>query len=152
MTSTASTPDQYIDELAADRKVAAQRLREHIMAHLPEGFEEAMSYGMIAYQVPLKTYPAGYHAGKSRTPLPFINIASQKNYMALYHMGIYANPKILAWFKEEYPKHTAAKLDMGKSCIRFKKIDAIPYDLIAELCGKISVAEWINTYEKQIKP
>jgi hypothetical protein len=110
-----------------------------------------MSYGMIAFQVPLETYPAGYHAGKPLTPLPFINIASQKNHIALYHMGIYANPKILDWFRQEYPKNSTRKLDMGKSCIRFKKINDIPYDLIAELCGKISVAEWIETYENQIK-
>ena len=151
MTSKTSTPAQYINELPEKRKVAVQRLFSTVKDHLPAGFEESMSYGMIAYQVPLETYPAGYHAGKALTPLPFINIASQKNHIALYHMGIYANPKILHWFQEEYPKNSARKLDMGKSCIRFKKIDDIPYDLIAELCGKISVAEWIETYENQIK-
>jgi uncharacterized protein YdhG (YjbR/CyaY superfamily) len=151
MTSKVSTPDQYINELPTDRKVAVQQLRTTVKNNLPKGFEEAMSYGMIAFQVPLDTYPAGYHAGKGTTPLPFIAIASQKNYIALHHMGMYANPKILEWFQEEYTKNAATKLDMGKSCIRFKEMDAIPYDLIAVLCGKISVAEWIETYENQIK-
>ncbi|BAO56590.1 DUF1801 domain-containing protein [Nonlabens marinus] len=151
MTSKTTTPEEYIKELPEDRKPAVQQLRQTVLNHLPEGFEEAMSYGMLAYHVPLETYPAGYHAGKALTPLPFINIASQKNYIALYHMGIYTNPDVLEWFKNEYPKHSKTKLDMGKSCIRFKKIDAIPYDLIAELCGKISVKEWIETYENQIK-
>ena len=151
MTSTANTPEEYINNLPDDRKKPIQKLRHIIKENLPEGFEEAMSNGMIAYQVPLSTYPSGYHAGKGPTPLPFINLASQKNYIALYHMGIYANPKVLDWFQKEYTNHANTKLDMGKSCIRFKKMDDIPYDLISELCGKISVAEWIETYENQIK-
>ncbi len=151
MTSKTTTPEEYIAELPDDRKVAVQQLRQVVLQGLPDGFEEAMSYGMLAYQVPLETYPAGYHAGKALTPLPFINIASQKNYIALYHMGIYATPEVLEWFKTEYPKHSKTKLDMGKSCIRFKKIDAIPYELIEELCGNISVNEWIETYENRIK-
>jgi hypothetical protein len=106
---------------------------------------------MIAFQVPLETCPAGYQAGKAATPVAFINIASQKNYIALYPMKLYVSLKMANWFQEEYPSNNAGKLDMGKSCIRFQKIDDIPYDLIAELCGKISVAKWIDTYENQIK-
>ncbi|SCY12352.1 protein of unknown function (DU1801) [Nonlabens sp. Hel1_33_55] len=151
MTSKATSPEEYIKELTEDRKTPMERLRNVILSNLPNGYEETMSYGMIAYQVPLAKYPEGYHAGKGQTPLPFINLASQKNHIALYHMGIYANPQILDWFKQEYPEHAKTKLDMGKSCIRFKKMNDIPFDLIAELCGKISVEEWIETYEEQIK-
>lgn len=128
------------------------KLHDTVRTNLPQGFEETMSYGMIAYEVPLEKYPQGYHPGKSLTPLPFINIASLKNHIALYHMGIYACPEILHWFQNEYPNHSKTKLDMGKSCIKFKKIDSIPYDLIAELCGKISVDQWIQIYEEHIKP
>lgn len=151
MTSKATTPEQYIKELPEDRKQAVQKLRETVKTNLPNGFEEAMSYGMIAFQVPLSTYPAGYHVGKDDVALPFINLASQKNYVALYHSGIYADPELLDWFQKKYADQAKTKLDMGKSCIRFKRMDDIPFDLIAELCGKISVAQWIETYEKQIK-
>jgi len=120
------------------------------LANIPEGFEETMSYGMIAYAVPHSIYPAGYHC-KPTEPLPFVNIASQKNFIALYHMGIYANPDIMDWWVAEYPKHCKRKLDMGKSCIRFKKPEEIPYELIAELMEKISVQDWIEVYEKAIK-
>ena len=105
-----------------------------------------MNYGMIGYIVPHSTYPNGYHCNP-KLPLPFINLASQKNFIALYHMGIYANPQLLDWFVAEYPKHSTQKLDMGKSCIRFKKMDQIPFDLIAELMQKITVNEWIKCYE-----
>lgn len=109
-----------------------------------------MSYGMIGYVVPHSIYPSGYHC-TPKLPLPFMNIASQKNFIALYHMGIYANPELLEWFTTEFPKHSTQKLDMGKGCIRFKKFDQIPFDLIAELAGKMSVEDWINCYETQIK-
>ncbi|WP_410510899.1 DUF1801 domain-containing protein [Paenibacillus sp. BR2-3] len=115
-----------------------KRLRETIKENLPPGFEEKTAYGMIGYVVPHRIYPSGYHVTPGQ-PLPFISLASQKNYIALYHMGIYTVPDVLAWFQEEYPKHVKTKLDMGKSCIRFKKMDSIPYDLIAELCRKITV-------------
>lgn len=151
MTSNTKTPEEYIDELPEARRTPIKKLRKKIKETLPRGFEESMSYGMITYQVPLSIYAAGYHAGKGKTPLPFISLASQKNYIALYHSGLYANRALLAWFKEEYSSHALSKLDMGKSCVRFKKMDDIPYKLIAQLCGKISVEEWIEIYEKQIK-
>ena len=150
MQSLANSPEQYIAELPEDRKEVMQKLRDVTLKNLPKGFEEQMSYGMIGYVVPHSIYPDGYHC-TPKLPLPFMNIASQKNYIALYHMGIYANPELLEWFTTEYPKHSAQKLDMGKGCIRFKKLDQIPFDLIAELAGKMSVEDWINCYETQIK-
>lgn len=150
MQSTAKTVNDYLEELPEERKVAFLKLRNSILDNLPKGFEEQMSYGMLGYVVPHSTYPNGYHCNP-KLPLPFINIGSQKNFFALHHLGIYANPKLLDWFTNEYPKHSSLKLDMGKGCIRFKKFDQIPFDLIAELAGKISVEDWIECYETQIK-
>jgi len=141
---------EYLSALPAERKEAVEKLRQTINDNLPNGFEETMGYGMIAYVVPKSIYPAGYHCDKD-LPLPFINIASQKNFIALYHMGIYANPDLLNWFIAEYPKHCISKLDMGKSCIRFKKLDQIPYQLIGELATKIPPERWITDYEQQFK-
>lgn len=146
MTSKATTPEQYIKELPAERKESITKLRETILKNLPKGFKEVMSYGMLGYVVPHEIYPGGYHCDP-KLPLPFINIASQKNFIALYHMGIYSNAELLKWFTAEYPKHSQSKLDMGKGCIRFKKPDQIPYKLIADLIKKISVKDWIKTYE-----
>lgn len=150
MKSTASTVAEYIDQLPDDRRAAVTKLKQAVSENLPEGFRETMGYGMIAFVVPHTLYPGGYHCDP-KLPLPFINIASQKNFIALYHMGLYADPQLLKWFTEEYPRHSQTKLDMGKSCIRFKKPEHIPYELIAELSGKISLAEWIRTYERNYK-
>ncbi len=150
MQSKALTPDDYIKELPADRVEVMTKLRKEISKSLPKGFKEGMAYGMLGYVVPLSTYPNGYHCDPS-LPLMFLSIASQKNFIALYHMGIYCDPKLLKWFTDEYPKHCKTKLDMGKSCIRFKKMDDIPYKLIAELCSKITVDAWIEMYEKGLK-
>jgi len=147
MQSKAETPDQYIAELPEERKEAVMALRKILQNNLPEGYKEEMSYGMIGYVVPHAIYPKGYHS-TPKLPLPFINLASQKNYIALYHMAIYADKELLKWFTEEYPKHSKSKLDMGKGCIRFKKPEQIPYKLIGELVSKISVEEWIKLYEK----
>ena len=146
MQSAATTINDYLIEIPAERKTAFLKLRETILNNIPDGFIEEMNYGMIGYIVPHSTYPNGYHCNP-KLPLPFINLASQKNFIALYHMGIYANPQLLDWFVAEYPKHSTQKLDMGKSCIRFKKMDQIPFDLIAELMQKITVNEWIKCYE-----
>lgn len=146
----ANSPEQYISQLPENRQQAMTALRQVVKENLPEGFEETMSYGMIGYVVPHRLYPSGYHVNP-KDPLPFISIASQKNYIALYHMGIYTYPPILAWFQEEYPKHVKTKLDMGKSCIRFKKVDDLPYALIGELCGKISMESYIEKYEAALK-
>lgn len=137
---------QYIEHLPDDRKEAIEKLRECFRTHLPKGFNEVISYGMIGYVVPHSTYPKGYHCDP-KLPLPFINIASQKNFIAIYHMGIYSDKDLLEWFTSEYPKHAKSKLDMGKSCIRFKKMNDIPYKLLEELAEKIDVNSWIATYE-----
>ncbi|VBB46693.1 conserved hypothetical protein [uncultured Paludibacter sp.] len=150
MISKAETPEQYIAELPEDRKEIIQKLRKTLKGNLPEGYEEEISYGMIGYIVPYSIYPAGY-AVKPKVPLPFIMLASQKNYIALHHMAIYADPNLLEWFQTEYPKHCKTKLDMGKGCIRFKNPEDIPYELIAELAKKVNVNEWINLYENIIR-
>ena len=147
MSSKATTVENYLKELPEDRKDAIEKLRKILLKNLPKGFEEIISYGMIGYCVPHKKYPKGYHC-KPEQPLPFINIASQKNFIALYHMGLYADKKLYNWFTGEFDKHVKGKLDIGKSCIRFKNLDQIPFDLIGELATKISVNEWISCYEK----
>lgn len=146
----ANSPEEYISKIPEDRQPVLSRMREVILANLPKGFQETMNYGMIGYVVPHSIYPDGYHC-TPELPLPFMSIASQKNFVALYHMGIYANEALLHWFKEEYPKHSKRKLDMGKSCIRFKNMDDIPYQLIGELSAKVTVQDWIDTYEANIK-
>ncbi|WP_348661311.1 DUF1801 domain-containing protein [Croceibacter atlanticus] len=146
----ANSPDDYISKLPEDRQAAVKKLRDIIKDNLPTGFKETLGYGMLAFVVPLSTYPDGYHCDP-KLALPFINIASQKNFVALYHSGIYADKTIHNWFVNEYPKHSKYKLDMGKSCIRFKRMNDIPYELIAELAQKFTVSQWIETYEKAIK-
>lgn len=138
--------EQYIEKLPEDRQQVIQQLRTILKKNLPAGFKEEINYGMIGYVVPHSTYPKGYHCDP-KLPLPFLSIASQKNFVAVYHMGIYANPELLEWFVTEYPKHSKGKLDMGKSCIRFKKMDQIPFELLAELATKMSPEDWISTYE-----
>ncbi len=146
MTSQAKSVQEYLEQLPEERKQPVTDLLNIIRKHLPKGFEEAISYGMIGFIVPHSTYPAGYHCDPS-LPLPFISIASQKNYIAVHHMGLYASPELLSWFTEEYPKHSKTKLDMGKGCIRFKKPDQIPLELMGELASKMKPADWIATYE-----
>jgi uncharacterized protein YdhG (YjbR/CyaY superfamily) len=147
MKSEATNTNQYIAALPEERQLVIEKLRKVISQNLPDGFTEQMSYGMIGFVVPLSIYPKGYHCNP-KLPLPFINIASQKSFIAVYHMGIYCVPKVLDWFTSEYAKN-GLKLDMGKSCIRFKNMDKIPYELIGELSKKITVAEWINIAENQ---
>ncbi|NNG11390.1 MAG: DUF1801 domain-containing protein [Arenibacter sp.] len=150
MQSTATTVEQYLQELPEERKEVVGKLREVILENLPKGFEECMNYGMLGYVVPHSLYPEGYHCDP-KLPLPFMNLASQKNFVAVYHMGIYSDPSIMDWFLAQYPKHCKTKLDMGKSCIRFKNLSNVPYGLIGQLASKISVAEWISTYETVVK-
>ena len=149
MQLTAKTVNDYLNELPEERKTAFLKLRNCILDNIPKGFEEQLSYGMLGYVVPHSIYPNGYHCNP-KLPLPFVAIASQKNFIALYHIGIYINPTLLEWFTTEYRKHCNQKLDMGKSCIRFKKLDQIPFDLIGKLARKISVNEWIECYEMSI--
>jgi len=144
------TVEEYIAALPEERKPVIEKLRDVILSNLPEGYEEHVSYGMIGYVVPLSRYPKGYHAKKGE-PLPLLSLASQKNYVALYHMGMYGKPELEEWFVKEYAKQVPTKLDMGKSCIRFKNPDHIPYDLIAELCQKLTVDEYVELYEASVK-
>ena len=148
MQSKATTPEAYIAEMPKDRQEAFKKLLAIIKKNLPKGFKEVMSYGMIGYVVPHTMYPAGYHCDPKQ-PLPFMCVASQKNFIAIYHMGIYANPELLKWFTEAHAKASSKKLDMGKSCMRYKKPEDIPYSLIGELASKITPAEWIDIYEKK---
>ena len=150
MQSKANTPEQYLNQLPQERKLVMTKLRDIILKNLPKGFEECISYGMLGYVVPHSMYPQGYHVNPS-LPLPFISLASQKNNISLYHFGIYSDPDLMGWFVNEYPKHASNKLDMGKSCIRFKNIEKIPFDLIAQLCAKITPQLWIEKYEKVMK-
>lgn len=149
MTYNVSTPAEYIDSVPHERRAAFEKLRETIVENIPDGFEEVMDY-CIGYVVPHRLYPPGYHCDPKQ-PLPFVGIASQKNFIALYHMGIYANPELLDWFVTEFPKHSKSKLDMGKSCIRFKKPEQIPFDLIGQLMQKMTVEDWVGLYESALK-
>ena len=150
MQSSTKTIQDYLNELPEERKTAFLKLRKCILDNIPKGFEEQLSYGMVGYVVPHSIYPNGYHCNP-KLPLPFIAIASQKNFIVIHHLGIYANTKLLEWFTTEYPKHCNQKLDIGKGCIRFKKLDQIPFDLIGELVRKMPVENWIECYETQIK-
>ncbi|HQE13264.1 MAG TPA: DUF1801 domain-containing protein [Flavipsychrobacter sp.] len=150
MKASGNTVEEILTNLPEDRKEPFNKLHEVIISNLPKGFEAAISYGGLGYVVPHSIYPDGYHC-KPIEPLPFAGLASQKNSINFYHMGIYADPKLYAWFVEEYPKHTKQKLDIGKSCIRFKKMNDIPYQLIGELMTKMSVKDWIQLYETNYK-
>ena len=142
-----STVSEYLKNIPADQKVAFEQLRKSVLSSLPEGLEECISYNMLWYVVPHSVYPAGYHCDP-KLPLPFISIAYQKNSINLYHMWMHAKPEISERFQNERKKHSSRKLDMGKSCIRLKYYDDIPYILIEELIGKMSMKEWIDIYEK----
>jgi uncharacterized protein YdhG (YjbR/CyaY superfamily) len=150
MSHKAISPQQYLKDLPEEQKKAANKLRDTIVSNLPAGFTEVMSYGMIGYVVPHSLYPAGYHCDPKQ-PLPFMALASQKNHLSLHHMGLYADPDLLEWFKAEYDKGSKVKLDMGKSCIRFKKPEHIPLDLIAALCTKMKVSDWVALYERSVR-
>jgi len=147
MQSTAISPSDYLEELPEDRREIIQKIQKVILENLPVGFKEVMQYGMLCYVVPHEIYPKGYHC-KPTDPLPFFALASQKNGISIYHMGLYADKSTYDWFVSEYPKHCNSKLDMGKSCIRFKKMEQIPFELIGELMSKFTTQQWIDLYEK----
>ncbi|RST26801.1 DUF1801 domain-containing protein [Chryseobacterium lacus] len=150
MKANGTTVKEILANVPEERAEAFNRLHQTIIENLPEGFEAAISYGGLGYVVPHSLYPSGYHC-KPEEPLPFAGIASQKNSVNLYHMGIYSDPELMKWFTEEYPKHSKRKLDMGKSCIRFKKTQDIPFELIGELMKKMTVQDWVNIYESNLK-
>lgn len=149
MQSDAKTAAEYIENLPEDRKESLVKLRNVILKSLPKGFEEVMGYGMLCYVVPHSIYPKGYHCD-AKLPLPFISIASQKNFIAFYHM-LLSDKNLLDWFVTEFPKHSKYKLDMGKCCVRFKNVNAIPYDLLGLLASKVTVEEWVTYYERGLK-
>ena len=146
----ATSPEDYISQVPEERQETLKKLRKVINDNLPKDFQEGMIYKMIGYYVPHSVYPDGYHCSPE-VPLPFMSFASQKNSVNLYHSGIYAKPELHDWFVNEYPKHCKRKLDMGKSCIRFKKMDEIPFELIGELTRKMTCEEWIDIYETALK-
>jgi Domain of unknown function (DU1801) len=150
MTSKTLTIDAYLAEIPSNRKQSFIKLRETILNNLPFGFEEVMIYGMIGYVVPHSIYPNGYHCDP-KLPLTFVNIANQKNFIAIYHVGLYMNHELSEWFVAEYPKYSKSKLDMGKSCIRFKKPEEIPFQLIGELMKKMTVDSYLKIYESNLK-
>lgn len=150
MQSKAATVKEYLESLPEDRKKALTLLRKEILKNIPKGFKEEMNYGMIGYVIPHKLYPAGYHCDPTK-PLPYMNVASQKNFIAVYHMGVYGDKKLLDWFTKEFKKASDKKLDMGKACIRFKKAEDIPYKLIGELAGKITAEQWMAVMDKYRK-
>jgi len=150
MKADPKSPEEYLQNLEPERKEAMIKLRQAILGNLPAGFEETINYGMLGYVVPHSIYPSGYHCDP-KLPLPFINLASQKNYIALYHHGLYAKKELMDWWIGEFPKHSSRKLDMGKSCIRFKKMDQIPFALVGDLVAKMTPKEWIAIYEAEIK-
>ena len=150
MQSKAATVAEYLETLPEEKREAMKQLRDAILKHLPKGFEERMSYGMITYVVPHSLYPNGYHCDPKQA-LPFLSIAAQKNFIAVYHMGIYGDPKLLEWFQKAYAAQCKNKLDMGKSCIRFKKPEQIPFSLMGELAAKMTPQEWVALYERNLK-
>lgn len=148
MKSTEKTVKEILENVPPEMTEPFNKLHKVIVQNLPKGFEAAVSYGGLGYVVPHSVYPAGYHC-KPVEPLPFAGIASRKNSINFYHMGLYTDPELMKWFVSEFPKYSKQKLDMGKSCVRFKKLDDIPYKLIAELMKKLSAKEWIEMYEKK---
>ena len=150
MQSKATSVDQYLKEIPADRRNDINAIRGVLKTHLPEGYEETMQYGMIGYVVPHRLYPAGYHCDP-KLPLPFMALASQKASISLYHMGLYADAALMAWFQTAHAKASPRKLDMGKSCVRYKKPEDMPLDLLAELAGRMTVADWVALYERMVR-
>lgn len=149
MRSDADNIADYLETIPEDRRAGMKKLYETIRKNLPEGFSEGMSYGMAGWCVPHTLFPEGYHCDPSK-PLPFMNIANQKNYIVMHHMGLYGSGSLLDWFVSEWPKHSAKKLDMGKGCVRFKNPDEIPHALVAELCKKMTPQAWMDVYEKAV--
>ena len=142
-----SSAEAYLEAVEPSKQAAVKALFECIQQHIPQTFETGIQYNMIAWFVPFSIYPQGYHC-KPEIPLPFANLAAQKNHIAIYHMGLYGDTALMDWFIAEHAKRSPKKLDIGKSCIRYKTLDDIPLDLIAELFEKITPEQWVNTYTK----
>lgn len=149
MPSKQTTVKQYLSELHPDRRDTIEAVRAVILKNLPAGYEEGIQYGMIGYYVPHRVYPSGYHCDP-RQPLPFAALASQKNYMSLYLMCVYGNPEHEAWFKAAWTK-TGKKLDMGKSCVRFKRLEDVPLDVVGAMIKRVPSKKFIAYYEDTIE-
>jgi uncharacterized protein YdhG (YjbR/CyaY superfamily) len=149
MQSKATTVAEYLAELPEDRRAALEAIRQTILKNLPKGYEEGMQYGMIGYFVPHSVYPPGYHCDPKQ-PLPFACLASQKDYISVYLGCVYTDPEHEAWFREAWAK-TGKKLDMGKSCVRFKKLDDVPLNVIGQAIKRVPVKKFIEHYESAIK-
>jgi uncharacterized protein YdhG (YjbR/CyaY superfamily) len=149
MQNPAATVAEYLQSLPPDRRESINAVRKVILANMDPLLEEGMTYGMIGYYVPHRHYPAGYHCDP-KMPLPYAGLASQKNHMSLYTMSVYGHMPTLEWFQKAWAK-SGKKLDMGKSCIRFKKLEDLPLDVIGELVRKVPVAKYIGYYEDTIK-
>lgn len=147
----ANSVEEYLAQIPEERKNILTKLRQILSKNLPDGFQEEMQYGMPSFVVPKSIYPLGYHVNPNLS-LPFIALASQKNHIGFYHMGLYAHPPLLNWFTRRYHRVCDHKLDMGKSCIRLKKMEQIPYLLLEDLASKMTPKAWISVYEKQLKP
>ncbi len=151
MKAKGTTIEEILAGIDDERREAFLQLHKTIVEHLPAGFEPGISYGGLGYVIPHSIYPGGYHC-KPQEPLPFAGIAAQKGSINFYHMGLYADPSLMSWFVEEFPKHSKRKLDMGKSCVRFKNHQEIPMSLIGELMKKMTAQQWIDLYEKLYHP
>lgn len=143
MKSDATTVKGYLESLPAERRAAIEKVREVILENLPKGYQESISLGMLAYSVPLSHLSDTYNG----QPLWYAALASQKNYMAVYLMTVYGDKKMEQWFRARY-KACGKKLDMGKSCIRFKTVDDLPLDLIGEVIAKVPLDEWVERYRQ----
>ena len=148
MKNTAKTVDEYVKGLPEDRREAISAVRKVILKNLPKGYHECMSYGMIGYVVPHSVYPKGYHCNP-KLPLPFVNLGSQKNHMALHLMCIYLDAETNQWFRKAWEK-TGRKLDGGKGCIRFKRLEDVPLEVVGQLIARIPVADYIALTESVI--
>ena len=148
MQSDAKTPQEYLEQLPPDRRETMENLRAAVLENLPSGLMEIMLYGMICYVIPHSLYPKGYHVDP-KLPVTMLGIASQKNHIALYHMGIYAFPQVCQWFMAAYGRAMGKKPDIGKSCIRFRLAANIPYGLLGELCSKVTVTDYLRVYEQE---
>jgi hypothetical protein len=148
MTSTAKTVDEYLAALPPDRRTAISAVREVILTNLQAGYEEAMQYGMIGYVVPHSIYPAGYHCDPSK-PLTYAMLGSQKNHMAIYLCNVYGHKETETWFRKAF-QATGKKLDMGKSCVRFKKLEQLPLDVIGQVIARTPVDKYIAGVEHAI--
>jgi hypothetical protein len=149
MQSKATTVDEYLANLPAERRALVETVRQTILANLDSDIEEGMQYGMIGYYVPHRVFPAGYHVDPAQ-PLPFAALASQKNHMALYLMSVYTEGEEAEWFRHAWEKASPKKLDMGKSCVRFRKLEDVPLEVVGKAIRRVPAARHIANYKNSL--